>query len=126
MTITSSEVHMWTPMKERSAPNILRKMDEKDTFAVPERYNTSKLVNVVLWARELASKVDASEVVINTVNPGLCWSPLHRDNTSAGLRIFRNIFAWTAAQGGHCLVEAATVQQAESYGGYISEQKLIE
>ena len=84
---------MWTPMKERSAPNILRKMDEKDTFAVPERYNTSKLVNV-LWARQLALKVDASEVVINTVNQGLCWSSLHRDNTSAGLRIFKKIFAW--------------------------------
>ena len=125
MTITSSEVHMWTPMKERSAPNILRKMDERDTFATPERYNTSKLLNV-LWTRELASKVDVSQVVINTVNPGLCWSSLHRDNSSAGLRVFKKIFAWTTAQGGHCLVDAATVQQAESHGGYISEQKLVQ
>ena len=125
MTITSSEVHMWTPMNERSAPNVLRKMDERNTFATPERYNTSKLLNI-LWARELASKVDASQVVINTVNPGLCWSSLHRDNTSAGLRVFKNVFAWTTAQGGHCLVDAATVQKAESHGGYISEQKLIQ
>ena len=125
MTITSSEVHMWTPMKERSAPNILREMDEKQSFATPERYYTSKLLNV-LWARELASKVDASQVVINTVNPGLCWSSLHRDENSAALRVFKNIFAWTAAQGGHCLVDAATVQQGESHGRYISEQRITE
>ena len=125
MTITSSEVHMWTPMKERSAPNILHKMDEKSTFAVPERYYTSKLLNV-LWARELASKVEPSEVIINTVNPGLCWSSLHRDDTSAALRIFKKIFAWTTAQGGHCLLDAATIHQAESHGGYISEQKLAQ
>lgn len=125
MTIISSEVHMWTPMKERSAPNILRKMDEKNTFATPERYNTSKLLNV-LWARELASRIESSQVVINTVNPGLCWTSLHRDDPSAVLRVFKNIFAWTAAQGGHCLLDAATVQQAESHGGYISEQKMIQ
>lgn len=123
MTITSSEVHMWTPMKERSAPNILSKMDEKESFAAPERYNTSKLLNV-LWARELASKVDASQVVINTVNPGLCWSSLHRDDPSTALRIFKKVFAWTTVQGGHCLVDAAVVQQVESHGGYVSEQKL--
>lgn len=125
MTITSSEVHMWTPMKERSAPNILQEMDEKQSFAAPERYNTSKLLNV-LWARELASKVDASQVVVNAVNPGLCWSSLHRDDSSAVLRVFKKIFAWTTAQGGHCLVDAAVVQKNESHGGYVSEQKLTE
>ena len=96
MTITSSEVHMWTPMKERSAPNILREMDEKNTFATPERCNTSQILKV-LWARESGSRVDSSQVVINTVNRGLCWTSLHRDDPSAVLRMFKNIFAWTAA-----------------------------
>ena len=125
MTIITSEVHMWTPMKERSAPNILHKMDEKSTFAAPERYNTSKLLNV-LWARELASKVKSSEVIINMVNPGFCRSSLHRDDNSTALRVFKKILAWTAAQGGHCLLDAATIHQAESHGGYISEQKLVQ
>lgn len=123
LTITTSEVHMWTPFTERNAPNILQEMDKEQTFGNPERYYTSKLLNV-LWTRELASAVDRAEVVINMVNPGLCWSSLHRDDDSTFLRLFKNVFAWSAAQGGYCLVNAAITQDASTHGGYLSEQKL--
>lgn len=122
VTITSSEVHMWTPFTERTAPNMLKHMDEEETFGYDGRYNTSKLLNV-LWARELASKIARSSIIINTVNPGMCNSSLHRDDSSAGMRIFKKVFAWTTAQGGHCLVDAAIVKQDDTHGGYISEQK---
>jgi len=124
LTIVSSEVHMWSNFKELSAPSILHRMDKEDSFGAPERYNTSKLLNV-LWTRELASKIDVSDVIINTVNPGFCGSSLHRDEISVGFRVFKNIFAWTSAQGGHCLVDAVIVKKEDTHGGYLSEQKSI-
>lgn len=72
MTITSSEVGMWVRTEERKAANILERLDEEGSWpAGMERYDTSKALNI-LWTRELASRVDAGEVVFNTVNPGLC------------------------------------------------------
>ncbi|MCJ1377222.1 hypothetical protein MMC17_000314 [Xylographa soralifera] len=125
MTITSSEVHMWTPFKEQSAPNILQRLDEKSAFPKPpDRYNVSKLLNV-LWTRELASKIKAKDIVINTVNPGLCHSSLHRDDNSAGLKYFKKIFARTTEEGGRIIVDAAAVESAKTHGGYLSEQKMI-
>lgn len=84
-----------------------------------DRYNTSKLLNI-LWLRELSSKVGL-DVIVNGVNPGLCASTLHRSDTTPGVNTFNKIFAWTSAQGGHNLVDAA-IQHSESQGGYISEQ----
>jgi retinol dehydrogenase-12 len=85
-----------------------------------ERYNTSKLLNV-LWPRELSDRVSNAHlnVVINTVNPGLCASSLHRSDPRAAQVV--SVLAWTATQGGHCLSDAATQHEAHP-GAYISEQ----
>ena len=122
LAVVTSELHMWTPFKQRTATDLFQKLDDKASFT-PDHYNVSKLLGV-LWVQELASKVDESEVIVNTVNPGLCWSSLHRDQDNFGLRAFKHLFAWTSAQGGHCLVDAAVVQKSESHGGYLSEQRL--
>ncbi|KAI4209167.1 MAG: hypothetical protein Q9214_000094 [Letrouitia sp. 1 TL-2023] len=122
MTITASEVHMWTPFKEQSAPNIIQELDDEKTWSSPDRYNVSKLLNV-LWARELASKVDSKDIVINTVNPGLVQSSLHRENTSAAEKKFTAFFGWSTEEGGRTLVNAAVAQGPETHGGYMSECK---
>jgi retinol dehydrogenase 12 len=124
LTIVTSEVHMWATFKEQSAPNIIKAMDEKSSFSAPERYHATKLLNV-LWARELAEKVAGEEVIINTVNPGLCMSELHREETSAGFKGFASIFGWSCQQGGWTLVDAAVAKGRESHGGYLSEQKMV-
>lgn len=121
LTFVTSELHMWTPFKQRTAIDLFQKLDDKDSFT-PDHYNVSKLLGV-LWVQELASKIDSSEVVINSVNPGLCWSSLHRDDDNFGFRAFKHLFAWTSAQGGHCLADAAIVQSSESHGNYLSEQR---
>lgn len=124
MTFTSSEVHMWTPFKEKSAPHILYKLDDPSTFGAPERYNVSKLLNV-LWAREMASKVKPSSVVINAVNPGLVASSLHRDTKSSAEKKFVKLFGRSTEEGGLTIVNAAIVQGPSSHGGYLSECKMI-
>jgi NAD(P)-dependent dehydrogenase (short-subunit alcohol dehydrogenase family) len=124
LTIVSSEGHFWIPFKERTAPNILKRMDEKETFGSQmNRYYTTKLLNV-LWTRELANKVDNNEVVINTVNPGFCHSGLHRHEKTGIIKIFLWAFAWTTQQGGHCLTDAL-IEHEDSHGQYLSEQKVV-
>ncbi|KAL1799161.1 hypothetical protein ACET3X_003198 [Alternaria dauci] len=121
LTIVASEVHFWTPFDEREAPSILARLDEKGSFRGMERYNTSKLLNI-LWMRELSSRVTGN-VVINAVNPGLCASALHRSDPTPGLAYLNKIFAWTPAQGGHNLTYAAT-QHVDEPGAYLTEQHL--
>jgi retinol dehydrogenase-12 len=124
LTLVSSEGHFWTPFHERTAPNILARMDEKEPFGNEmERYNTSKLLNV-LWVRELARRVDGEEVLVNTLNPGFCHSGLHRYGGGM-MNIFLWLLGWTTEQGGYCLVDALVGQEG-SHGKYISEQEVTE
>jgi NAD(P)-dependent dehydrogenase (short-subunit alcohol dehydrogenase family) len=123
LTIVSSEGHFWIPFKERTAPNILKRMDDQETFGKQQsRYYTTKLLNV-LWTRELAERVTRSEVIVNTVNPGFCYSGLHRHETSGLIRPFLWAFGWTTQQGAHCLTDAL-VGHEDSHGQYLSEQNI--
>ena len=122
ITITSSEVHMWTSFKERTAPKVLDELDNEKSWGNPDRYNVSKLLNV-LWTRELASKVKPSEIVINTVNPGLVKSSLHRENTNGMEKKFTEFFGRTTEEGARTLLDAAIIQGPQTHGGYLSECK---
>ena len=127
LTIVSSEGHFWIPFKERTASNILERMDAKETFGPNmQRYYTTKLLNV-LWTRELASRLQTKDVIINTLNPGFCHSGLHRHITesTAIFKIFLGLFGWTTKQGGYCLSDAL-IEHEDSHGQYISEQKITE
>ncbi|KAE9379480.1 short-chain dehydrogenase/reductase SDR [Stipitochalara longipes BDJ] len=124
LTIVTSEGHFWVPFHERTASNILARMDEKESFGTAmQRYYTSKLLNV-LWTRELADRIDSKEVLINTVNPGFCYSGLHRHEKTGVIRIVLWLFGWTTEQGGHCLADAL-VEHDDSHGQYLSLQKTM-
>ncbi|KAI4168062.1 MAG: hypothetical protein LQ343_006695 [Gyalolechia ehrenbergii] len=122
LTFTASEVHMWTQFKEKTAPHIIKELDDKNTWANPDRYNCSKLLNV-LWCRELASRVSKDEIIINCVNPGLVRSSLHRENTNKTEQKFTAFFGWSTEEGGRTLVNAAVAQGPATHGAYISECK---
>lgn len=122
ITITSSEVHMWTSFKERTAPRILDELDDEKNWGNPDRYNVSKLLNV-LWTRELASKVKPSEIVVNTVNPGLVKSSLHRENKNSMEKKFTEFFGRTTEEGARTILDAAIVQGPQTHGAYLSECK---
>ncbi|OTA98269.1 hypothetical protein M426DRAFT_28627 [Hypoxylon sp. CI-4A] len=118
LTIVSSENHFWVNLKEIKGPDTLTRLDDEGTFGKDmDRYSLTKLLNV-LWMRELSKKV-GGDIVINAVNPGFCRSGLHRNHP--GGASFANLIGWTAAQGGHCLTDAAT-QHPDDHGAYISEQ----
>lgn len=126
LTCTNSEMHMWTPFKERTGTGKIldRLSDEKffggDTW---DRYSVTKLLNV-FWMEELAGKINSDEVVLNFLNPGLVDTGLHRDSGKV-VRIMDWLLAWTPQEGGRLLIDAAVVKGKESHGKYLSEAKIV-
>lgn len=124
LTFTSSEVHFWAPFNEKSAPRILERMDQEDSFKEGmDRYYTSKLLNV-FWLRELAGHFNPAEITINGTNPGFCATELHRHDASVGFKILMKLLAWTSEQGAYFLLDAAVTKKSDSHGAYIQEQKI--
>jgi retinol dehydrogenase-12 len=123
LTITSSEVHMWTSFEEQKAENILARLNDQQFFGdTMDRYSVSKLVNL-MWLRELASRVQGKAVVINLVNPGSVDTGLHRDGNKI-IQIFDRIVGRTPEEGGRLLIDAAVVKGEDTHGKYLSEAKV--
>ena len=95
-------------------------------------YPVSKLLNL-FFARELASRLpEDSPLIVNAVNPGLCFSALRR-NSPLYLQIgfwFSDIFiSWSTERGSRQLIFAALGNQDrpdEMKGAYISSSKVVE
>lgn len=65
-------------------------------------------------------------VLINTLNPGLCYTDLTRSavgSTYYAMKMMRALLAWTAEEGGRTLVYA-TIAGPESHGVFISSSKI--
>ncbi|KAK8060048.1 short-chain dehydrogenase/reductase SDR [Apiospora saccharicola] len=115
-------------MPPRSCSASTRNEESRFKRGDMERYNTSKLLNVI-WTREISSRTasqvsgGSGTVTINAVNPDFCASALHRSHTMPGQALISRVLAWTPAQGGHCLADAACRHDGER-GAYISEQEI--
>lgn len=93
------------------------------------RYPSTKLLEIYA-VRQLASILPASEfgVIVNAVNPGLCYSELDRNagmTTRLGLAVMRKLLARTAEAGSRNLLQAAFAG-LESHGAYCSECQVKE
>ncbi|KAI1825271.1 NAD(P)-binding protein [Xylaria intraflava] len=123
LTIVSSENHFWVDLKEIKSDNALARMDDMAIFQKGMvRYNSTKLLNV-LWMRELSARVRGN-IIINAVNPGFCRSSLHRGDPGGSWSA--KLLGRTAAQGGHCLTDAATQHERDGHGAYLSEQAVTD
>ncbi|KAF2089161.1 NAD(P)-binding protein [Saccharata proteae CBS 121410] len=132
LTIVSSEVHFFTSFPERkTSGSIFAHLADKDKARMMDRYNVSKLLEV-LTVRHLAqdpalpSNKDNKDypVVINTVNPGFCYSNLRRNmGQSIFIDLFEKALARTEEVGSRSFVYAAQAGR-ESHGQYISDSKI--
>ncbi|CZR56755.1 related to enoyl-CoA hydratase/isomerase [Phialocephala subalpina] len=123
LTITSSEVHMWTPFKEQKAEKILDRLNDKEFFGdYMDRYSVTKLVNLI-FVKELASRVDGEKVVVNLINPGSVDTGLHRDGNKL-IQTFDRVMGRTPDEGGRLLIDAAVVKGRGTHGLYLSEAKV--
>ncbi|KAE8441520.1 hypothetical protein EG329_004866 [Mollisiaceae sp. DMI_Dod_QoI] len=122
LTVTSSEVHMWTPFKEQKAEKILDRLNDKQFFGdTMDRYSVTKLINL-LWIRELASRVPGEEIIVNLINPGSVDTGLHRDGNKF-IQSFDRVVGRTPEEGGRLLIDAAVVKGKDTHGKYLSEAR---
>jgi len=122
LTIVSSEVHGWAKFPEWKAPSVFEALDdESNTKAMAERYQTSKLLEV-LTIRQIAPKLAGSGVILNMLNPGLCHSELGRDGPFV-LHVLKFFLARTTEVGSRTLVASGTAGP-ESHGKYMHDGKV--
>ncbi len=121
LTVVSSEVHGWAKFAEWKEDKIFPVLDTKETANMGERYQVSKLLEV-LTIRQIAPKLASSGVILNYVNPGLCHSELGRD---AGwtLYLLKMALARTTEVGSRTLV-ASAVAGEESHGKYMHDAQV--
>ncbi|KAI1456969.1 NAD(P)-binding protein [Annulohypoxylon moriforme] len=125
ITITASSVGFNAPVHDILNPqggtSIIKWLDNPATFVPGEsRYCLSKLLDM-FWTRALASRLDANDVVVNTLNPGYCQSAFHRVDPRGDT--FAKYLAFTTVEGGRHLTDAA-VRHPDSHGAYLSEQRI--
>ncbi|CAF9941430.1 hypothetical protein IMSHALPRED_002573 [Imshaugia aleurites] len=120
LAVTCSEVHAWSPMKERKSENIFDALNDKETANMGDRYQISKLLQV-FPCRELAARTKQSgkpNVIINYINPGLCHSELARD-AGFGLTVMKFFLARSTEAGSRTIVNAVEGGE-ETHGQYLS------
>ena len=120
LVIVSSEVHARTKFPEWKEPNIFDALKDESKARMDERYQTSKLLEVLV-VRQIAPKLEGSSVILNMLNPGLCHSELSR-NAGLSLTIMKFFLARTTEVGSRTLV-AAAVAGSGSHGKYMTDAK---
>ena len=129
LVIVCSNAHGWTRFPQHKAPRILEELrDEKKatTFAMSDRYGITKLLEL-LYVRELANQQRHPEVVINTTNPGMCYSQLTREKgwiatLVAGMQF---VLARSTEEGSRTTVHAASAGM-ETRGKYLDNCQATE
>ncbi|KAG0700365.1 hypothetical protein DFH29DRAFT_1055962 [Suillus ampliporus] len=109
-------------------PSILEKLNDPDyctSSAMNDRYNLSKLLEV-MFVRELSSRLPTpTPVAVSAVNPGFCHSRLTRSETNPfmklGIATVKTLLARTTEMGSRALVHPAVEPDEMSrHGRYLS------
>ncbi|KAF8813012.1 retinol dehydrogenase 12 [Phlegmacium glaucopus] len=111
LVVVSSEVHYWVELEKYvvESPNGLEKFGKLEYSQIKQnRYMESKLLNV-FFARGLNERVGDKPLIVNTVNPGYCYSSIRSGFT--GLRawadwLMEKAIARTSEEGSRQLIWA--------------------
>lgn len=131
LVVVSSDAHFVASFKERTAPKIFEAF--KSTSVAPDRYQTSKLLDVFLTrqlAQEMSKPTSSSKgkVILNTLNPGFCRTALFRDNkfpASIFLRFTSQLIGRSAEAGSRVIVDAAAAGP-ETHGKWLDTFEIRE
>ncbi|KAF5559227.1 retinol dehydrogenase 12 [Fusarium mexicanum] len=132
LVITSSSVHYNAKFRERFEPSIFDALNESRPEWLNDRYNVSKLLEVMLVRSFAAAMEDgphsAQPIILNNVHPGLCESELDKDVKGLPryfLSIAKTLVARKTEEGSRTLVHSAAAGD-ESHGKYMSECRVRE
>ncbi|KAK7420754.1 hypothetical protein QQX98_002558 [Neonectria punicea] len=109
---------------EKLQGDVFDALSTEKGFNTFTQYPTTKLLEIYA-VRELASLLPVSDtgVIINTVNPGLCYSSLDRNGTfmlRMMMAVMRALLARSTEKGSRNLLQAAFAGP-DSHGTYCSE-----
>ncbi|OKL57911.1 hypothetical protein UA08_06444 [Talaromyces atroroseus] len=129
LTIVSSGVALWAKMPNRNERPLLSSFD--DTKVLPwdpvERYFSSKMLGHLFFVRML-EYLNADDVIVNMVEPGMCkGSELHRDVTGGAgifLDIYKGLTGRKPENGAWTYVDACVVKGKESHGCFCMDWKI--
>lgn len=126
LVIVSSDVHFLTSLPERkTSGNILHELSDKGKARMSDRYFVSKLLEVFACREICATNAPQGyPVIINFVNPGLCYSGLTRE-VSIVATLMKFLLARTTEVGSRTLVHAAAAGD-QTHGKYLSECQVKE
>lgn len=136
LVIVSSDMHQQALLPERSAPNILEALNNKEQWqkmhakSPVERYAVSKLFNQ--WTTiEVAKMVPLDragreKVIVTSATPGFCKSELlsREEGAPLLLKAVQAVCARTPADGAKAIVDAAV--REDGHGKWLENQKLSE
>ncbi|KII92884.1 hypothetical protein PLICRDRAFT_37683 [Plicaturopsis crispa FD-325 SS-3] len=135
LVIVSSGAHYWATVPDAAlqSPKILDKLNEKKfctSSVMRNRYNLSKLLDVLL-TRALSDHLGTSSpVVVTTVDPGYCYSELRREMSfplSIVNGLVEHALCHSAEEGSRQLVYGAIGgSDAEMHGAFIALSKVKE
>lgn len=126
LTVASSNTALWAKLPNRHMRPLLSSFD--DPKAVPygaaERYFSSKMIGHLFFTR-MIPYLNADDVVVNLVGPGMCnGSDLHRDVKGAAsivLSTWKGIAGRTSEDGAWSYIDAAVVKGKESHGCFLMD-----
>jgi NAD(P)-dependent dehydrogenase (short-subunit alcohol dehydrogenase family) len=117
-----TEMAFWAKFKEKGSTPLLPAFDKPETFNIPDRYCTSKLL-CQLFLTELTKRVPASVAIITMPTPGWCHST--DLGTIPGLHIgemivngIKRILGRLVAVGARAVTDGA-VQSADVHGQFL-------
>ncbi|KAL0480363.1 hypothetical protein AKO1_007078 [Acrasis kona] len=127
IVIVASGVHYWTPFVERQAPNIFERLNDESKFDAKDRYNVSKLLDVLLTkalSNHMRTKQD-EKISVMSVCPGLCHSELARDVGGWHIWLLKKTLARTTEYGSRTFVHSAVgdIGEGRAKGSFWSDCK---
>ncbi|KAG9228433.1 hypothetical protein BJ875DRAFT_412617 [Amylocarpus encephaloides] len=127
LTIVNSGTALFAKFPNRHERPLLKSFDNKATWSSTGTYPCSKLLGHYFIA-QLIRYVDAKDVIVNCVDPGLCkGTGLSRD-VSGVLSIFysltKSMIGRSPEVGSSTFIDAAVVKGKESHGCFVMDWKI--
>ncbi|OCL13447.1 short-chain dehydrogenase [Glonium stellatum] len=129
LTFVTSALAFESNFFQQWGKNIFAPLNVKEKANTRKKYHISKLLQVYA-ARELAARLPESQtgIVINLINPGLCWTNLAHDasfSVHLQLYLLRLLLARTAEVGSRTVLHATTARPS-SHGKFCSDCQIKE
>ncbi|KAF7946158.1 hypothetical protein EAE96_009161 [Botrytis aclada] len=124
MTIVSSDLHFLSDLTEWKTDDIFVSLNDKRTARMNDRYNMSKLMEILIVRHFVSLYATDYPAVFNTVNRGWCQSNLPNEIAATVLKNQENLMEGTTEEEARSAVLASTFGR-ESHGKHVRNGGLL-